>query len=1269
MSNLGFIVLGLLLLLVIGVLAWKYFLVHLNGASRSFYGALNEWEQALGVNDRYETPWLMMVGDNEQCEPLLQGWGLSPVSRPAWFGRWWYGPDGAVLVAPAALFSHGENASVQLKLWRQLLGLLVQSRARRPLDGVIWLHSLEQLTGASDSAASGSAARRKFIDLQQRVGLSLPIYLVITASEGLKGMPELVEVLPLSTLGTPLGWTSPYGAQSHWHPNWITQAIGLLQQTLADLLVEIGTLRGQLGPEPYLLPQQLQSLSDPLQSLCDPVFQGNALGEAPRLRGLYFSVTAKADVSADSGDPFADTGPLKLPPPLFSQRLWRQRIVAEQGLAQPIGRILQLRQRWQRLLGLGTLVFAVVWTLCMLWSWNQRSTDAEHLAGLLYDDQQHSPPTQDDDAARLRIQSFWRLLSLAPRWQLGALSLPGSWVSDLDLHLAQELRVRSREQLFGPIHNRLQRDLDTLASAVRDNSAVSSTDTYQQAIQIVDDALTLEERNKRLAQSIQGDEHPLDDAATLANDIFGLNLLPKGLPLNARYNEILSTPLKPLSTPLDLDSAKPKVSTRYLAAMRLWLDTLFASADYSKIGGTLNEQLRTLQTSQRNSLADLEAINSSFDQLRVLVALTNAAWSQSVGTELTPGYQAGLERARHSSLIGAATVDQVQRYAESTKRTFHDHWLERGEDQLGILRQQSGGGLELQGTIDQLDQGINALLREDFSQEALNQTGSAPDSGDGLHNLDTAGLDSALHFYASYQAFLQQHVTDLPVNYRRGVLGAARRAAGSAMWQRLNTQVDSAVTLSPTRLAVSFNLPVDKSRQVLQALGEVGDSRQIELLRRELNSRAMTDLRRTSDDLADLPLLRQPIDFSQWDGTRNLALRSFREPDAQSLKQSLNRQFLLVGEALDGVRPAIDWLSAQREYLNGSDGQMVDGFIDTALAMKKFSEQNPTSPPFLYQQMVTRDFNDMDQNSCTKILATTTLPEGRGQLAVLARNSWDQARLRCASLQDYNASVAWQQLTTYFNTYLAGRFPFSAQDSGIDANPDRVREFLDLIDKYLPDAFSGLQGSHSINSGAAAEYLFNLQNARVWLGPLLIRDKEGLRGLDLEIRWRTDRDEERGADQVIDWKLATGPREVSYPAESISHANWVVGEPVKLALRWAIGSNQRPLDDSKQANLAIDDLQASWSYEGSWALLRFIRGNQASKLFTRQNDDDRPLALQLPVRSDAKSNANAQMFLRFAIKAIGGKQPLNLTPLPVSAPPSPYSTVYPLPVSSIEPQP
>ncbi|MEF9672368.1 hypothetical protein QNM99_08415 [Pseudomonas sp. PCH446] len=155
---------------------------------------------------------------------------------------------------------------------------------------------------------------------------------------------------------------------------------------------------------------------------------------------------------------------------------------------------------------------------------------------------------------------------------------------------------------------------------------------------------------------------------------------------------------------------------------------------------------------------------------------------------------------------------------------------------------------------------------------------------------------------------------------------------------------------------------------------------------------------------------------------------------------------------------------------------------------------------------------------------------------------------------------------------------------------------------------------------------------------------------------------------MIDWSLATGPREVGYPAENLSHANWTVGEPVRLALRWAEGSNQRPLDDPKQPALAVADRQASWSYEGTWALLRFIRANQAGNHFATQDEGDRPLALQLPLRSPLPGNANALMFLRLSLKAVGGKQPLTLSALPTRVPASPYGSVFPLPVVSTESQ-
>lgn len=1258
------IVAGLVLLAIVAFFVWRFCAVHLSGASRSFYQAVREWELNLGVNDRYETPWLLMVGDDELATPLLQGWGLQSTARPAWFGRWWYGPDGAVLVVPAALFNHGENASVQLKLWRQLVGLLLQSRARRPLDALIWLSDVERLLDDQHSVNIAQAARRKFIDLQQRLGLSLPVYMVFGGGEAVHGLVNLINVLPTSTHDLPLGWTSPHSVQTAWHPNWITQAVGQMQHTLESLIVELGTLRGEINPDLYRLPQHLQDLHDPLQTLCDPVFQGNALGEAPRLRGIYFCVAGNAVAHAqrpDETDPFTDESERTAEPPLFTRRLWRQRIVAEQGLAQPISRILQLRERWQRVLGASALVLGVIWLLGMAWMWNVRSNDAERLARMLDENRGLVAQGQDDEVARQRIKGFWHLLEATPRWQLSTAVLPGSRFYGLDLRLEQTLQERAREQLFGPLRQRLQNDLNQLGmpQGIAPNNTGNSDDAWLQAIRIVDDAQNLERRSNLFNQGLELSERPLDEASLLANELFGMALQPRNLTLDSQYQRILNEPERPLATPLDLTPIKNQVARRYQDAMRVWLDTLFASADFGQLAKVLTNNLGKLQAGQRASLAELEEIDASIDRLRLLLTQTSAAWSQNGSVELTSGYKEVMQRARQSSLIGPAAVDQVENYAKVTKRTFYDRWLERGDQQQGILRQQSSGSLELQTNLEKLDQSIQILMREDFIQAAMSQTNPQIKSAEGLRNIDSNGVAAVLQYYASYQNFINQQITELPPVYRKGLLASARWAVDVAMWQRLTTRADTTRNWSSS-IGQSFDLPLDKALQLLQAVADVGDNRQVELLRQEFNTRALNELRRTVEDLQNLPVLRSPIDFSRWDGTRNLALRSYREPDVASLKQSMSRQYTLIIDALSQINPSIEWLASQREFLSGSDLDLVDSIGDTVRSMKKFSEQNPTSPALMYQQLVTHEFNEMDMSNCSTLLTTSLLPQETGRFSVLARTSWDQARLRCSALQNYTSAVAWQQLSVYFTTYLAGRFPFSNKESSVDANPDRVREFLELTDKYLPDAYKGLPDSLSSNSGAAAEFLFNLQKARAWLGPLLIRDKEGLRGMDLEVRWRSDREEERGADQIIDWSLETGPRLVSYPAEAISHANWTVGEPVSLTLRWAQGSNQRPQDDPRQTALAVTDLSARWSYEGPWALLRMIRANQAINHFTSQGDGDRPLALQLPLQTSSR-NAGALMFMRFSLKAIGGKQPLTLSELPVRIPPSPYPTIDPLP--------
>ncbi len=61
-------------------------------------------EQEQGAQDRYQIPWLLMLGNETQGTQLCTQWRLQPTDKPAWFGRWWSDPEGAVLVVPQALF-------------------------------------------------------------------------------------------------------------------------------------------------------------------------------------------------------------------------------------------------------------------------------------------------------------------------------------------------------------------------------------------------------------------------------------------------------------------------------------------------------------------------------------------------------------------------------------------------------------------------------------------------------------------------------------------------------------------------------------------------------------------------------------------------------------------------------------------------------------------------------------------------------------------------------------------------------------------------------------------------------------------------------------------------------------------------------------------------------------------------------------------------------------------------------------------------------------
>ncbi|MEB0224236.1 type VI secretion system protein [Pseudomonas sp. 10S4] len=1251
LQMIGLIVAVLLLIVIIAVALW-WLRTQSGAAIRSFYAAVRHMEQEQGAQDRYQIPWLLMLGNETQGTQLCTEWRLQPTDKPAWFGRWWSDPEGAVLVVPQALFLPDEGMNLQRGGWWRLLGLILRLRSKRPLDGVIWTVPVSHLANVEQAANLGLAARRRFIDLLQRFGLSLPVYVVITGMEELPGFQELISALPQESRERMLGWSSPHGPEAVWHSQWSDQALDQVHRALSESIIEIGTLAGHLSGELYGLPERLEALRRNLQTLLEPVFQGNAQGEAPRFRGVYFTANQPAEDALDGFD--ADDSDLQQS--AFARQLWQRRVVAERGLAQVVPRLLRLRQRWQRLTGGIALVVGVIWIAGMLWVWRDSVNDAHELSRLLQGAQKNYMAVTDEshrlEATRRNVQGFWRVLEKAPRWSYTSLVFPTSWFSSLDVQLENELRSTAQSQWLQPLHDLLIADLAQL-KAIRNTERrgnVESEDpaqwqNYVKAKDLVERAVRLEQQNQWFNQALNNPKGPLEDVVTLSNNALSLNLNLGTLRRAGFYNRVLLDANGDSLKPLDLTPERPAIKENFSGLMEHWLDQYFLADNFVRQAGYLKLHLEQLEAGSGNSLTELEDLRALIDDLQGLVGLTNSAWSRGKGQDLVPGYREMMDKVRQSALLGPQVEQQLDQQASKLQQSFRDQWIAQAGSRGNLLVQQGSGQLVLQEHVSQLNTAVQALFKRDFVAIAMR----ADESGDMQgQNADGDDLNSALNYFASYKSYAAEELPRIPPAYRGALLEAAEGAAAKAMWLSLKEHDDQPHGYG------TFDVQAPQAVALQKAFIELRRSDLATRLQSALNRRAMAQVVGGLDEITAQPLFSGRTEISQWDGSKNLGLQLYGASDVQDLKLSLKQQFNTMLGITERRTSALEWLKTQQQTLSALDYERVTQFSALNDELLKYKDSNPASSPAQIEQLVSRDFIEMDATSCGQILQTASLSGGRGTLALRALELQQSAMQRCQFLQQQQASAAWNDLANYFNQYLAERFPFANGIQATDADPARVQHFLELIDKRLPVAQAGLVISQTPERLAAEDFLNRLKQASTWLGPLFVRDKSGILGVEMDVRWRTDREEERGADQVIAWSLNAGNQQINYPGDAQPNLRWMVGQPVRLTLRWARNGSQRPANDPLQPSLMVRDLEAGWEYGGPWSLLRLMRSHQSVQRQPSMDYTDFPLMLRLPVTASSSTAEQTLMYVRLSLMSQGSKLPLSIQPLPTRAPRSPF---------------
>jgi type VI secretion system protein ImpL len=159
---------------------------------------------------------------------------------------------------------------------------------------------------------------------------------------------------------------------------------------------------------------------------------------------------------------------------------------------------------------------------------------------------------------------------------------------------------------------------------------------------------------------------------------------------------------------------------------------------------------------------------------------------------------------------------------------------------------------------------------------------------------------------------------------------------------------------------------------------------------------------------------------------------------------------------------------------------------------------------------------------------------------------------------------------------------------------------------------------------------------------------------DVEAVFRTARQQEVDADQIISWSFDVGNDEVTN-RDRKPVLRWTFGKPVTLTLRWANDAPRVPVSTASARAVSIEDRKVVYRYTNQWSLLSALADNAASPEMLPHYDQEEPVTLGFrvftrPFTGGDPGNVPTQVFMRVGLLAPGTSNPMTLPHFPRVAP-------------------
>ena len=206
---------------------------------------------------------------------------------------WWF-TDEAVLLDTAGRYTTQESdREADAAAWLGFLDLLKRFRPRQPLNGVIVTLSATDLVHWNDEEMARYAAhvRARLRELYGRLGVRLPVYVLVTKADLLAGFMEFFSQLDGDGRAQVWGTTFPASEISTSYAARCDEEFARLEGRLYAMLpARLQEERDlQRRAAIYRFPQQFRGVAPLVSAFMESTFRSGWPGEMPFVRGVYFA--------------------------------------------------------------------------------------------------------------------------------------------------------------------------------------------------------------------------------------------------------------------------------------------------------------------------------------------------------------------------------------------------------------------------------------------------------------------------------------------------------------------------------------------------------------------------------------------------------------------------------------------------------------------------------------------------------------------------------------------------------------------------------------------------------------------------------------------------------------------------------------------------------------------------------------------------------------------------------------------------------------------